>query len=189
MFGAEVNATTKGNVCTKASKDLCGAGEKVRALPVRYPRSRVWPWIRRRATCTSWTRKIIASTSTPEGQFVLEIGKEVNETTKGNVCTAASHDTCGAGVQGASEGPFEPAAFDFQHSMGDLLAAGGVEHRLYVGDEGSVQEFRSDEMSADHIALGGLSTTAFSFRDRCCSSRRSRPRIRSFRRRGWSIPA
>ncbi len=41
------------------------------------------------------------------GHFILMIGKDVDRTTGGNVCTAASGDVCQAGVAGASPGAFE----------------------------------------------------------------------------------
>jgi hypothetical protein len=71
---------------------------------------------------------------TPEGQFVLEIGKGVNETNAGNVCTAVE-GKCGA------PGPYVPEAgsFNFESGFGDLLAVHAG--TLYVGDEGRVQEF------------------------------------------------
>lgn len=38
----------------------------------------------------------------PSGKFILMFGKDVNETTGGNVCTAASGNTCKVGTEGFS---------------------------------------------------------------------------------------
>ncbi len=74
---------------------------------------------------------------TEDGEFVLMFGKEVNATTKGNVCTAVSKNTCKAGVEGA-----EPGAFHF--AAGFSTAVGGPEDLLFVGEEGRVQRFEAD---------------------------------------------
>jgi DNA-binding beta-propeller fold protein YncE len=42
----------------------------------------------------------------PEGNFILSIGGGVDKTAPGNVCTAASGHTCGAGANGFGEGQF-----------------------------------------------------------------------------------
>ncbi len=47
----------------------------------------------------------------PSGEFILMFGKEVNETTGGNVCTAISANTCKAGTSGNSPGEFETPTF------------------------------------------------------------------------------
>jgi NHL repeat len=81
---------------------------------------------------------------TAEGQFVLEIGEEVNETTKGNLCTAEEAAVKCAGPRQHPFGeppPAEPGSFDFRQAVGDLLAVGGPSGLLYVADDGRVQEF------------------------------------------------
>jgi hypothetical protein len=40
----------------------------------------------------------------PSGEFILAFGKDVDATTGGDVCTAASHDTCQAGMAGTAPG-------------------------------------------------------------------------------------
>ena len=73
------------------------------------------------------------------GEFILMFGKEVNETTGGNICTAASLDTCKAGVAAPSQGGFQ--------SPGYLAIDNypGGEGDLYVADSGNntVQKFDS----------------------------------------------
>jgi hypothetical protein len=80
---------------------------------------------------------------TSSGQFVLMIGKEVNETTKGDVCTQKEIEKegvkCKAG-KFVGLGTTEHDAF----VNPDALAAGGPEDLLYVGDEHRVQEFEAD---------------------------------------------
>ncbi len=43
---------------------------------------------------------------TPAGAFVWMVGGNVNKTTEANLCTAASENTCGAGLPGNGEGSF-----------------------------------------------------------------------------------
>jgi DNA-binding beta-propeller fold protein YncE len=65
-----------------------------------------------------------------QGNFILTFGREVDQTTGGNVCTAASGDTCQAGAALAgSEGQLEAPAFVAVDNSGGP-SAGDV----YVGD-------------------------------------------------------
>jgi hypothetical protein len=83
---------------------------------------------------------------TSSGAFVLMIGKGVNETSGGNLCTEKEIESegvkCRAGQQ-SPEGSTEAGAFKFAEKAGDLLAVGptGV---LYVADEHRAQEFDSE---------------------------------------------
>lgn len=161
MFGREVDATTKADICTAASKDVCkkgvlgsAAGEfgeeasSVTVDPVSgdvYVAERVGRGFGRRV------QKFTAG-----GQFVLEIGREVNEKTKGNLCTQAEVEE-GTGVKcvGPAEGvgvAGEHGTFTFK-SAGNLLAAGGSEDLLYVGDEGRVQKFEANGEPAGEVTL------------------------------------
>ena len=45
------------------------------------------------------------------GNFILMFGKDVDQTTGANVCTAASGDTCQAGTAGSSPGEFTTPTF------------------------------------------------------------------------------
>lgn len=71
------------------------------------------------------------------GQFVLMFGGEVNKTTGGNVCTAASGDTCGVGVKGTGSGEFEPKDLFF---VGNYLTV-APDGTVYVGDKDRIQHF------------------------------------------------
>jgi hypothetical protein len=63
---------------------------------------------------------------TLSGEFVWMVGGDVNKTTSGNLCTAASGDTCGAGTASDAEGHFNSIRFG-----GIAVGPGGV---LYVAD-------------------------------------------------------
>lgn len=144
MFGREVNATTHSDICTeeeiKSTGVKCQAGvegEGARAFKaaqsITVDPSTDNVYVQDQA---NWR----VDEYTSSGEFVLMFGKEVNETTKGGVCTAASHNICKAGVQNMTE-ITEHGAFNFAPFAGNLLAVGGPEHLVYVGDEHGVQEF------------------------------------------------
>jgi DNA-binding beta-propeller fold protein YncE len=67
----------------------------------------------------------------PAGEFILMFGKGVDQTTGGNICVAASSDTCGAGSPGVAPGALNRTfaiAFD---------ASGN----LWIGDENRLERF------------------------------------------------
>jgi hypothetical protein len=148
MFGKEVNQTTKANVCTQqeittegvkcqAGKRGEGAGEFIepRALAIDGSTGSVY------VSEPTVNDRVDEFTST--GQFVLMIGKEVNQTTKANLCTAQEVKTkgvkCKAGVF-AGLGITEHGAF----VLPAAIAVGPEKHLLYVGDEHRVQEFDAE---------------------------------------------
>jgi hypothetical protein len=162
MFGKEVNETkdnTSGatesekNVCTAASGDVCKAGAEgsgpgafffgPQAVAVDPSTGNVYAADPLNSRVAEYTES---------GQFVLMVGKEVNETkdklvgsteAERNLCTAASGDACTEGKRAAS-GSTEHGAFDLENVVGNSLAAGGPEHLLYVGDNQRVQEFKAN---------------------------------------------
>lgn len=84
---------------------------------------------------------------TPTGEFVLMFGKQVNKTAveasgseaEQNICTAASLNTCQAGVQASSPGAFDPANSPFVEEHGYLFVAvdnssGPSKGDVYVAD-------------------------------------------------------
>lgn len=74
---------------------------------------------------------------TPQGEFVLMFGGEVDETSKANVCTKGNleaKEVCGAGVPGAGAGAFTALT---KHAVAVDSATGTV----YVADESRVQRF------------------------------------------------
>jgi hypothetical protein len=84
------------------------------------------------------------------GNFILMFGKEVDQTSGGNVCTAASGHTCKAGASTATPVGFENPAY---------LAIDnypGGEGDVYVGDKaGTVRKFTSGGVLITSWGLGG----------------------------------
>ncbi len=71
---------------------------------------------------------------TPAGEFVLTFGDEVNKTTKGDVCTAASGNTCGAGISGKGPGQLDEAKI--------AIGGGGTVHVAdHIGTGARLQRF------------------------------------------------
>ncbi len=166
MFGEDVNETTGGNVCTEAEIETahvkCKAGREgvapgqfggqIQSIAVDSGSGNVYV-----AEITPGLGDRVQA-FTANGQFVLEIGRNVNEKTKGNLCTQEEVEK--EGVKCTSPGlGSEPGAFDFQSSGGDMLAIGGPEDLLYVGDEHRVQEFStSTGMYVGEIPLTSISS-------------------------------
>jgi NHL repeat len=159
MFGKEVNETTKGDICTEEeitkSAVKCKAGVEGSAAGAFNGNQGVAvdP-----STGNVYVQDFFnwrVDEYTAAGQFVLMFGKEVNETTKGNICTeeeiTKSAVKCKAGVRGGTE----HGEFDFAHFAGNLLAVGGAgpNHLLYVGDQGRVQELEADGAWVRGIAI------------------------------------
>lgn len=168
MFGWEVDKSTKGNVCTAASKNECQAGQPVADGPagqIAEPTSvtvdqktgdvYVLDWINRRVDKYSAT-----------GEFIFTIGGGVNLTadrTAGageeqkNICTEKEIETLNVECQGGSESPAGAKThgeFKFEGERGNLLAvdAKGV---LYVGDRGRVQEFEENGKYVHEVPISG----------------------------------
>jgi hypothetical protein len=149
MFGWEVNQTkdntpgatqTEKNLCTAASGDTCKQGVEGSlggqiafgfSIAVDQTTGNVF---------VEDSRNWRVDEYTAAGAFVLTLGSEVDKTTKSNVCTAASSDLCGLGVENTPEST-KLSAFKFSPYNANLLAVGGPEDLLYVGDEHRVQEF------------------------------------------------
>ncbi len=161
MFGKEVNETTKGNVCTKeevAKGAKCKVGvEAADAGAFAQPKSiAIDPATHNIYVEDFENWRIQEFTAT--GEFVLMFGKEVNETTGNDICTAGEIKStgvkCKAGIQ--TEGT-EHDAFNFVQAAGDLLAVGPESH-LYVGDELRVQVFEADGKWVREIPLTSISS-------------------------------
>jgi hypothetical protein len=102
---------------------------------------------------------------TAEGSFIWMVGKGVNGTTKGNICTEQEIKDTGVKCRGGAESPTgntEHGAFKFAQTYGDLLAAGGPEDLLYVGDEHRVQEFEPNGKWKRDISLTSISAVPYS---------------------------
>jgi hypothetical protein len=159
MFGKNVNSTTGGDTCTAASHDICKAGEGGTAAgEFGEPES-----VAVDQGGDVYVLDLInwrVEKFTPAGEFALMFGKDVNETTGGDICTAGeikSGIKCKEGVRSAA-GSTEHGAFKFGQFKGNLLAVGGSEELLYVGDEGRVQEFEADGKWKAEVPLPSEST-------------------------------
>jgi hypothetical protein len=99
------------------------------------------------------------------GRFILEIGKEVNETIKGNICTQQESEKgvkCTHPLLAHTLTSEPGGAFYFTQGQGNLLAVGGPEDLLYVGDQHRVQEFETTATSMRYkgeIPLTSISST------------------------------
>jgi hypothetical protein len=175
MFGSKVNKKG-GDLCTAAEEGECQAGVEGTA-PGQFaqdPQSiAVDPTsgdLYVAETLSGGGRRVQEFTAT--GQFVLEIGREVNETkdkkvgdigAEKDVCTEEeiikSSVKCTVPAVGSSP---EPGAFNFPGGLGNLLAVGGPEDLLYVGDEHRVQVFHAKTGSSDGQYKGEMSLTSIS---------------------------
>ncbi len=100
---------------------------------------------------------------TPEGEFLLTFGGQVNATAAAfreeqesksepvtvteaqeNLCTAASGDTCQAGTQGTGQGQFGAWALGSFVAVDTKQTATTADDVIYVGDQARVQEFDAD---------------------------------------------
>jgi hypothetical protein len=95
--------------------------------------------------------------STAEGAFVLEIGKKVNETTGSDLCTAEEVETKAVKCTGAEQHGFVPDTEPFAFTGGAVLATGGSEDLLYVGEEHRVKEFEAGGKYKREIPLTQIS--------------------------------
>jgi NHL repeat len=163
MFGWDVNKTkveanasqAEKNVCTAISGDKCQAGVIGTAagqfdipFSIAIDPSDGAVYVQEVDTGNYRVDKYTA-----EGQFEWMIGKEVNATTKANICT--SKDVCQRGIESAP-GSIEEAAFKFENLKGDLLTVGGPLKLLYVADEQRVQEFDSEGTFKGEIPAGAI---------------------------------
>ena len=156
MFGREVNETTKGDLCTaqevKASGVKCEAGapganagafQSIQSVVVDPSTGNVY--------IEDYENQRVDEYSA-DGEFLLMIGRDVNKK-GGDLCTKAESSECQSGEK-SSPGGSEPSAFSFEtRSAHDVLAVGGPEDLLYVGDQQRVQEFKASGSPAGEIAL------------------------------------
>ena len=150
MFGREVNAN-KTNVCLAG--ETCKAGVEGSEAGALEPLAV--------AVDPSSGNVYVAEPNhervdeyTAAGQFILMIGKEVNQSTKANICTEKEIETEGVSCQaGAFSG--EHGAFAFPQ----VLAVGPTNGLLYVGDQQRVQEFEATGKYKSEIPLGSSVST------------------------------
>lgn len=169
MFGKGVNATTGADVCseeeieTSAVKCKAGIGgsatgqfSEIRDLAVDAVNGDVYVAENGKADDGSGAR---IQKFTADGDFVLEIGKEVNETTKANLCTEQemieAGVKCAGGAIGSGGGTSEHGAFT---NLTALTVGGTGERLLYVGDGQSVQEFNEQGEWRGEVRLTSISS-------------------------------
>jgi hypothetical protein len=72
----------------------------------------------------------------PSGNFILMFGDGVNQTTGGDVCTAASGNTCKKGVQGQSAEQFSAPQFAaVDPTTGNVYIGDNSQHKIHKYDE------------------------------------------------------
>jgi hypothetical protein len=171
MFGWNVDETkdtqarttqAERNVCTAVSGDRCGAGVPGTAAgQLSYPASVAVDPLTGDVYVLEIGNDVRVDKYSPGGRFLWTIGKEVNGATKGNFCSegeiVGSGVKCGAGVRNAPYS-LQPGAFKSDAQYGDLLATGGPEDLLYVGDEHRVQEFDAKGGWRGEILLASISS-------------------------------
>ncbi len=169
MFGWDVNKTedeTPGvtqaekNICTAESNDTCGAGvvggapgqiDDGLSIAVDANSGNVYlleQVVGEPGGETAVGYRVQAFTAA--GAWLLEIGSDVNETAETNVCTEREVEEAGVKCGGPTLIPIRAGASSTEHGAfnpsygGNLLAVGGPEGLLYVGDEDRVQEFNAE---------------------------------------------
>jgi hypothetical protein len=184
MFGKDVNRKG-GDVCTKAEESECQAGVKSSALGQFYEPGSITVDQNGDVYVAESVRGESAGQSTfgervqeftASGVFVLELGKDVNETTKGNLCTeveASEGVKCTGPALRLAGTPYEWGSEHGSFNDVDgtsILAAGGEGDLLYVGDEHRVQEFETDGQWKGEITGVGL-VQAVAVDDSCASQK------------------
>jgi hypothetical protein len=178
MFGKGVNKKG-GDLCVKAEAGECQQGvegtapgefQGLESIAVDPATGNVWT---AELQAVASGAKLFAASRvqefTAEGQFLREIGKEVNETAhlnnetaNENVCPVKPGDKCKAprlrDVSTPYEWGGEPGAFNLRSSPANVLAVNN--NTVYVGDESRVQEF--DASSGAFIGQIPLAGTAIS---------------------------
>ncbi len=151
-FGWDVNKTTGGDICTVASKDECqfpqgssepGGFEDAESVAVdNDPESPDDGDVYVADVANDRVQEFTAS-----GEFVLMFGKDVNETTGGNVCTEEEikndNVKCKAGVPGNEAG-----AMNRPHAVAVDSSSGNVYVAEWGSGGGVVENDRVDEFTA-----------------------------------------
>jgi hypothetical protein len=96
-----------------------------------------------------------------EGHFIWMAGGEVDKTTHADLCTAASHDVCGVGIEGNTEGRFsETLGVGLPVAVGPgevLYVANSQEIAGSAGFNTRIQKFESSGAHAGQVIVPGNS--------------------------------
>ncbi|HEY3828918.1 MAG TPA: NHL repeat-containing protein [Solirubrobacteraceae bacterium] len=173
MFGKDVNATTGGDICTEEEIKNSAAKCKVGVMgsaPGQFAGD-IYGLAVDPVDGDVYVAESVPGENgfgtriqkfTANGQFVLEIGKEVNETTKANLCTESEVEKAGVKCGGPALHGFGTDAQTTEHGAftePTALAVGGTgEHLLYVGDEHRVQEFNQQGEWKGDVSLASISS-------------------------------
>ena len=138
-WGRGVNATTGGNLCTAASGDTCQAGS-IGGLGGEFSSPS--------GVATSAAGNVYVADADNNriqrfdsaGTFELMWGKSVNATTGGNLCTAASGDTCQAGSVGALGGEMNGANAVATDASGNVYVVDAENNRIQKFDSAGTFE-------------------------------------------------
>jgi DNA-binding beta-propeller fold protein YncE len=89
----------------------------------------------------------------PEGNFILAFGGGVDKTVPGNVCTAESGHTCGAGSNGFLEGEFSAASRGIFVGTGPGGTVYVIDSSIASGEEYRLQKFEASgaEIPPQHV--------------------------------------
>lgn len=165
-FGKEVNETNGSDICTVTEKckagvpgDAPGQFEHPCDVAVNSANGNVWVGeaVFGQGPQGNGAQGERVQKFSGEGFFLLEIGQEVNEATKGNLCTHVEEEM-GVKCTGPALREFgvefspQDGSFDFETGLGDLLVV-GAGGKLYVGDQGRVQEFAENGQFSEEVAL------------------------------------
>jgi hypothetical protein len=85
------------------------------------------------------------------GNFLLAFGDGVDATSGGDVCTAASHDTCQAGTSGNGPGQFGLPSGIIQYA--NKLAVSPSDGSVFVGENERIQKFDPNGVYVETIAM------------------------------------
>lgn len=151
-WGKGVNASTGGDVCTAASGDPCQSGApSAIAGGFNHPDGIATDPSGNVYVLDAGNQRVEKFDSS--GNFILAWGKGVDQTSGGDICTAASGHTCQAGTAGSADGQFS----------GPFGIAADSSGNVYVSDSGNdrIQKFDSSGSFATKWGSSGAGAGQF----------------------------
>lgn len=129
-----------------------GAGQLDRAIGIAVDNEAASPGFHDVYVYEATATNLRVQKFTPAGQFVWMVGGKVNKTTEANLCTAASGNTCGAGLEGNGEGFFNLPGNGFGGVV--TVGSGGTIHVADQLEGISPRPSRVQKFSAAGAHLG-----------------------------------